>query len=106
MAGDLGLEPVDPLAELGPLAPDVLEAVGDVLDRLLDARAPVPEEAASHLQVPHFHRCQGHLTPPCQRTLSMSAFTSIRRMYSEKIAAIGDRSSGPSGGITRRNSRR
>ena len=27
------------------------------------ARAPVPEEAATQLEVTHFHRCQGHLVP-------------------------------------------
>ena len=88
VAGDLGLELLDAVGELGPLAPDVLEAVGDLLDRLLDARAPVPEEAASQLAgVCTSTGVSGIASPPCQRTLSMSAFTSIPQRCTATMTA-------------------
>ena len=60
MTRDLGLEDVDALAELGALAPDRLEAVGDLLDLPVNVGAPVAEEPAAKREVPHFDGCQGH----------------------------------------------
>src|SRR5688572_3261726 len=58
VTGDLGLERVHALAELGPLAPHGFEAVRDLVDLPADVGPPVAEDPAPKREVPHFHRCQ------------------------------------------------
>src|SRR5262249_48621627 len=41
--GEVGIELLDAVAQLGPLTPDQLEAVGDVIEQLVDVPALVAE---------------------------------------------------------------
>ena len=96
------------VGELGALAPDVLEAVGDVLEQLVD-RVPLVAETGrgSSLMCLSLDRCVGHvrllfLVQP----LEQPDDDPVDDDQSTMIATIGDRSSGPSGGRMRRKSRR
>ena len=51
MPRDLGLELLDPLDELRALAPDGLEAIGDVVHHPVDGALAVAEQAALELNV-------------------------------------------------------
>ena len=106
MTGHLGLELLDPLDELRALAPDRLEAVGDVVHHPVDGALAVSEQAALELDVPDLYGCEWHddslllysrrpISPTSRRWTTMSVMT----------ATIGDRSSGPSDGSRRRKMR-
>ena len=60
VARDLGLELLDALDELRALAPDGLEAVGDVVHHPMDGRLPIAEQAALELDVPDLDGCECH----------------------------------------------
>jgi hypothetical protein len=60
---DLLLERLDLVGQLAALAPRRLEALGDLLDQLLDGGAVVTEEASSDLHVPQFDWCVRHTSP-------------------------------------------
>ena len=62
---DLLLERLDPVGELAALAPGRLEALGDLLDHLLDHGAVVAEQAAADAHMSQLDRCVGHCSPPC-----------------------------------------
>jgi len=46
VAGELALELLDPVGELGPLAPGLLERLRDLLEHPVDGAAAVAEEPA------------------------------------------------------------
>ena len=60
VTGHLGLELLDALDELRALAPDGLEAVGDVVHHPMDGCLPVAEEATLELDVSDLDRCECH----------------------------------------------
>ena len=62
---ELGLERFDALHQLRPLAPDGLEAVGDLVHQAVDGRPLVAEQAAAEpVEMSDFNRCQGHGNAP------------------------------------------
>ena len=91
-----------PVRELSSLAPDVLEAVGDVVKQPLDGATPVAPEASSYGNVTDFHRRDSHRQWKRSRTLT----TTCEAIQRTRIATIGERSSGPNGGRMRRKMRR
>jgi hypothetical protein len=56
----LGLELLDALDELRALAPDGLEAVGDVVHHPVDGRLPIAEQTAFELDVSDLDGCECH----------------------------------------------
>ena len=105
VARDLGSSSSIALGELGALAPDRLEAVGDLVDRRSTLERAVAEEATSSSRWRTSTGVMG-IVPPCSADRSMSALTSISQEDSAITATIGERSSGPSGGMIRRKMRR
>src|SRR6185437_3133246 len=67
VAGELGLELLDPVGVLGPLAPGRLERALDLLDQRVDGPAAVAEQAASEVYVVELHGCDGHGLSPLRR---------------------------------------
>src|SRR4030095_6918270 len=57
----LGLDLLDLVAEIGALAPDLLEARDDLREELVGRFALVPERPAADLDVPNFDRRESHL---------------------------------------------
>src|SRR5262249_43044264 len=106
LAGKLRLQVLDAVGKLGALTPDSLEAVGDLLQHLVDGGSLVPQQAAFEADVTELDRCIGHGVPPQWRRSRMTSLTSRWIRYRTAIATIGETSIGPSGGSTRRNSRR
>src|SRR4029453_18967284 len=60
VAGQLALELLDAVCELGALPPDLLERARDVLEQLVDRLAPVAAPAAREVDVVELHRGDGH----------------------------------------------
>src|SRR5262249_6957563 len=60
VALEVGLELLDPVGEVGPLAPDGLERVGHLLDRLVDGTTLIAEQAALEADVSELNWCKGH----------------------------------------------
>ena len=65
-AHELVLELLDLVRQVGAVAPDVLEARGDVLEHLVDERALVAEERSLEPDVPDLHRGECHGAPSLQ----------------------------------------
>ncbi len=59
---ELVLDRLDLVGELAALAPDVLEAVGDLGQQLLDGRALVSEEAPRDTNVSQLNGCVRHVS--------------------------------------------
>ena len=95
--GERLLEHLDLVLELAAVAPDSLEAVGDVAEDLLDAGTVVAERPASHPNVSDFDWRVAHVSSPFGQSSNEVAtcLITIRAM----MAIIGLRSNMP----TRRN---
>ena len=52
VASELGLQPLDVVPEIDTLAPDLLVAVGDVIEHRVDGGAVVAEQSALEGHVP------------------------------------------------------
>ena len=106
IALELGLELLDAIRVVGPLAPDRLEALGDLLEQPVDVSAAVAEQASPELDVADLDWCvrHGFLLSSCSWSSSLT--TTWSSATSTMTATIGERSIGPSDGRTRRKSRR
>ena len=60
VADEVDLELLDLVGEVGALAPDVLEAVGDLDEQRVDRVPLVAEKAAAELEVADLDRCECH----------------------------------------------
>ncbi len=103
---DLLLELLDPVGEVGALAPDGLEAVGDLGQRMLHDRALVAEEPTLELEVADLDGGDGHRSSSAYNRRSMSVSRTLWMTNRVITATIGEMSIGPSGGRIRRKIRR
>ena len=94
------------VGQLPALAPDLFEAVRDVLDQAVRVRTLVTAQRASDTDVSQLNRCVTHaLSSQCSR--SRIAITIRSTAIRAKTATIGERSIGPiANGSMRRHSRR
>jgi hypothetical protein len=51
------------VGEVGALAPDVLEAVGDLAEHAIDGRAAIAADALAELDVADLDGCERHGSP-------------------------------------------
>src|SRR5262245_41738610 len=59
----LGLELLEPVGEVGALAPHLLETVRDLLEQLVDRLSPVTAQPCPvEIDVSDFHGCERHVT--------------------------------------------
>src|SRR5215211_7262790 len=102
IAHEVFLQLLDAVGEVGALAPDFLEAVGDLEQQPLGRTAAVAaERTALQPHMADFDRGDRHYW-----SLSRIELTILAPMISAKTATIGERSSGPNGGRMRRKTRR
>src|SRR5213083_1637843 len=60
VALDLRLQVLDPVGELGPLAPCLLERLRDLLEQLVDGAGAIAEHPAFQVYVVELDWCDGH----------------------------------------------
>ena len=63
MVAQLALELLDAIAEIGALAPDVLERLGDLIELSLHAPPADAERPPGEAQMTHLDRAQRHALP-------------------------------------------
>src|SRR4029077_6698419 len=64
-AAEVGLERFDLVREVGALAPDVLEARGDLLEQVVGGRGAIAAEGRTgRLQVSDLDGCECHVSSP------------------------------------------